>query len=149
MRKHDPYPEEILDPDDDDGTMRENVDELRQAVVGHRIVKTEQREVDIPAYKGAKWTYRKTVLVVTLDDGREVRLANSDDCCAFTELEAFLLHPERVDHAIMGVGTTEEYTRWHIYADWGDVLELTVGWSAGNPFYYGYGFYIDVVEATS
>ena len=47
----------------------------------------------------------------------------------------------------MGVGTTGEYTRWHIYADLGDVLELTVGWSCGNPFYYGYGFYIDVVPA--
>ena len=73
-------------------------------------------------------------------------LANTNDCCAYTELEAFLLHPERVDHIIMGVGTTDTYTRWHIYADLGDVLELTVGWSCGNPFYYGYGFDIDVVE---
>jgi hypothetical protein len=27
----------------------------------------------------------------------------------------------------------------------GDVLELQVGWSPGNPFYYAYGFHIDVV----
>ena len=86
-------------------------------------------------------------VIITLDDGTEVRLKNTDDCCAYTELEAFLLHPEKVDHIIMGVGTTEEYSRWHIYADHGDILELTVGWSCGNPFYYGYGFDIDVVPA--
>jgi hypothetical protein len=57
------------------------------------------------------------------------------------------LHPERVDHIITGVGTTGGYTTWHIYADMGDVLELSVGWSSGNPFYYGYGFDISVVEA--
>ena len=44
----------------------------------------------------------------------------------------------------MGVGTTDGFTRWHIYADMGDVLELEVGWSCGNPFYYGYGFNITV-----
>lgn len=29
----------------------------------------------------------------------------------------------------------------------GDVMELEVGWSCGNPFYYGYGFSINVVPA--
>jgi len=48
----------------------------------------------------------------------------------------------------MGVGTTAQYQTWHIYADWGDVLKLEVGWSCGNPFYYGYGFDIDVVEVS-
>lgn len=37
------------------------------------------------------------------------------------------------------------FTKWHIYADMGDVMELDVEWSCGNPFYYGYGFDI-VVE---
>ena len=140
------YPEETLADDDDNGTMPDNVDVLRQAVVGHRIVKVEQREVDIPWYEGSTGSDRREALVITLDDGREVRLADTDDCCASTELEAFLLHPDRVDHMIMGVGTTDGYTRWHIYADWGDVLELTVNWSCGNPFYYGYGFSINVAE---
>lgn len=134
------YPVEVLDDDDDDGTMPANVDELRNAVVGHRIVKAEKRTIEqdrYPRYWGGA--------VLTLDDGREVRMADTNDCCAFTELSSFLLHPELVDHVIIGVGTTGNYTRWHIYADLGDVLELEVGWSCGNPFYYGYGFDIDVV----
>jgi hypothetical protein len=137
-----PYPTEYLDPDEDDGTMVESVDLLSQSVVGHRIVKTEVRRVN----DDSRWYRVDTAFVITLDNGKEVHLKDTSDCCAYTELEAFLLHPEMVDHVIMGVGTTEGYTRWHIYADLGDVLELTVGWTCGNPFYYGYGFDIDVVE---
>jgi hypothetical protein len=125
------YEPEGLHEDDDDGTMPSNVATLRSNVVGHRIVAAEQDG---------------QVFTVTLDSGARVELANTDDCCAYTDLEAFLLHPERVDHIITGVGTTNGYTTWHIYADMGDVLELTVGWSCGNPFYYGYGFNINVVE---
>ena len=44
----------------------------------------------------------------------------------------------------MGVGTTDDFQTWHIYCDLGDILELDVAWSCGNPFYYGYGFDIDV-----
>lgn len=124
------YPEETLSEYDDDGTMVENVDTLRDAVVGHRIVDFDR--------SGGSGT-------ITLDNGKQVRLYPGGDCCAFTELEGFLLHPERVDHVITGVGTTNGYTTWHIYADYGDVLELDVGWSCGNPFYYGYGFDIRVV----
>jgi hypothetical protein len=138
------YPVEVLDEEhEDDGTMPANVDELRRAVVGHRIVKAEERE-----FEGKDWPYRSrgSGLVLTLDDGREVRLASTDDCCAYTELDYFLAHPNLVNHVILGVGTTDQYTRWHIYADFGDVLQLTVGWSCGNPFYYAYGFAIDVVD---
>lgn len=138
------YPEEVLGDEYDDGTMADNVDQLRQSVVGRRIVATECR--DVPLYSWAVGS-KTTAFIITLDDGTEVQLKNTDDCCAYTELEAFLLHPDKVDHVIMGVGTSEEYTRWHIYADMGDVLELTVGWSCGNPFYYGYGFDIDVVPS--
>lgn len=134
-----PYPPELLDGDDDDGTMPDNVQRLAQAVVGHRIVSTEKRVIP-GGWRDAEG------LVITLDNGHEVRLANTDDCCAYTDLEAFLLHPEKVDHVILGVGTTGQFRTWHIFADWGDVLELTVGWSCGNPFYYGYGFDITVEE---
>lgn len=120
-----PYPLEYLDPEDDDGTIVGNVEKLANNVVGRRII-----------------SFDKDRQAIVLDGGHSVRLVDTDDCCAFTELEAFLLHPERVNHIITGVGTTERYTKWHIFADMGDVLELTVNWSCGNPFYYGYGFEI-------
>lgn len=136
------YPVETLGADDDDGTMEENVTALMDAVVGHRIVQVE-RDVEIPG----PWGNRSVGTAIVLDNGKRVTLAPSDDCCAYTELKSFLLHPERVDHIITGVGTTDGYTTWHIYADMGDVLELNVAWSCGNPFYYGYGFHIAVVES--
>ena len=126
------YPPETLGAEDDDGTMPENVSTLAEAVVGHRIESVE------------KLGYRTTIV---LDNKRRVVLADSADCCAYTELDTFLLYPERIDHVITGVGTTDGYQTWHIYADLGDILELTVGWSCGNPFYYGYGFEIAVEEA--
>jgi hypothetical protein len=135
------YPPEILGEDDDNGTMPASLEALLQAVVGHRIVSVEQGVAVPGRYYGTN-----TATVVTLDDGKKVRLVGESDCCAYTELEAFLLHPEMVDHEILGVGTTDGYTTWHIFADAGDILELTVGWSCGNPFYYGYGFDITVVD---
>lgn len=134
------YPNEILDEDYDDGTIVANVNIVRDAVVGHKIVKAEVREL---VYLGSQ---QKPGFVLTLDNGTEVRLFNTDDCCAYTQLDLILLNIHRIEHVIMGVGTTEKYTKWHIYCDYGDVLEMTVGWSCGNPFYYGYGFDIDVVE---
>ena len=139
-----PYPTETLDDNEDDGTMPKNVATLREAVVGHRITKAERKRVRVKGQYAWKWATE--ALVLTLDDGRSVTLMNEADCCAYTELEAFLTHPERVEHVITGVGTTDGYTRWHVYADMGDVLELAVGWSCGNPFYYGYGFNIVVSD---
>jgi hypothetical protein len=136
------YPVEVLGEDDDDGTMPANVAELADAVVGHRIVGVEQG-VEV---KGCYWG-TDTATVITLDNGKRVNLIDGDDCCAYTALEKFLLHPDRVDHVITGVGTTGGYSTWHIYADFGDVLELEVGWSCGNPFYYAYGFSITVTDA--
>lgn len=135
------YPIETLGEDDDDGTMPANVATLGEAVIGRRIVSAEKTEAP-GRYYGSS-----TALVLTLDNGQRVALADTDDYCAFTELEEFFLHPEAVDHMILGVGTTEGYTTWHIYADFGDVMKLKVGWSCGNPFYYGYGFEINVLDA--
>jgi hypothetical protein len=132
------YPAEYLGRDDDDGTMPANVLKLREAVVGRRIVSVERRSVPGQYFGTDQGTF------ITLDNGREVRLVDTADCCAYTELENFLLHADRIDHIITGVGTTNGYTTWHIYADMGDVLELSVGWSCGNPFYYVYGFNISV-----
>ena len=127
------YPEEALDSDYDNGTMPNNVNELTAAVIGHRIVKVE--------------TSKSSGTIITLDNGKQVVLTDTSDCCAYTQVQNFLLHPDRVDHIITGVGTTDRYTTWHIYADLGDVLELEVGWSAGNPFYYGYGFDLTIEDS--
>ncbi len=107
-----------------DDIMQDNVEELEAAVVGHKIVSVIGNEI-------------------TLDNGKTVTLVDTDDCCAYTELEAFLLNVELIDHMITGVKASDNYTTWHIYADMGDVLKLTVGWSEGSG-YYGYGFNIVV-----
>jgi hypothetical protein len=134
--------DETLGEYEDNGTMPGNVDDLREAVVGRRIVSATVGEKTVD-----KWGCDvSAALVITLDDGKRVELLNSSDCCAYTELNSFLLHPDRVDHIITGVRTDDGYTLWHIYADMGDVLELSVGWSCGNAFYYGYGFDIKVRE---
>ncbi|MGW5387142.1 DUF7448 domain-containing protein [Nocardia sp. NPDC003963] len=141
MTSQNPYPPDTLGEwDEDDGTMPGNVATLGEHVIGHRIVAAEKRDFN------GRATYWGTDhgLVLTLDNGTRVCLADTSDCCAYTDLKEFLLHPERVDHVITGVATTEGFTKWHIFADLGDVLELTVGWSCGNPFYYGYGFDIFV-----
>lgn len=138
------YELEHLNEENDDGTMPENVKTLEAAVIGQKIVSVDAKQ---PVQD--KWGYSsEAALVITLDNGKRVELTDSSDCCAFTELNSFLLHPERVDHVILGVGTTDRYDTWHIYADLGDVLELSVGWSAGNIGYYGYGFSIQVKEVS-
>jgi hypothetical protein len=133
------YVTEQLGNDDDDGTMPDNVKALGEAVIGHRIVSVE-KDVQVPG----PWSGTAQGTVITLDNGQKVQLADTSDCCAYTELETFLLHADRIDHMITGVGTTGSYSTWHIYADMGDVLALSVGWSCGNPFYYGYGFHLTV-----
>lgn len=139
------YPLEQLE--DDDGTMVENVEELSQALVGHRIVSVEPGTARVVDYlwMGKASTTERTGTIITLDNGEKVMLCDSSDCCAYTQLNKTVLHLDKIDHIITGVGTTEEYQKWHIYADLGDVLQLEVGWSCGNPFYYGYGFDIYVI----
>lgn len=129
--------------DEEDGTMASNAADLEEAVVGHCIVSVEAGH-RIPS--GYSWGGTREVTVITLDNGKRVALEDTNDCCAYTDLQAFFLNPDRVDHIITGVATTDGYTTWHIYADLGDVLQLSVGWSAGNPYYYGYGFNITVLD---
>ncbi|QFP97013.1 hypothetical protein SEA_SUERTE_42 [Gordonia phage Suerte] len=144
-----PYPPDRVPDDHDDGTMPTNVAEFAEQVVGRRIIKAEKTDFRPEDFDGTEHTYWSSYsdthgLVLTLDDGRRVVLVDTSDCCAYTSLEEFFLHPERVDHVITGVATTDGYERWHVFADLGDILELKIGWSAGNPFYYGYGFNIGV-----
>lgn len=134
------YPDEVLARDDDDGTMVKSKEDLAAAVIGHKIVGVE-RDV---RYNTGVWTQRGTRL--TLDNGDRVMLLEEGDCCAYTEVQDIVMNLDNVDHVITGVGTTDGYTTWHIYADLGDVMTMKVGWSCGNPFYYGYGFDIKVVK---
>ncbi len=136
------YPIEVLPEDEDDGTIVENLAALGSHVIGHRITKAERL-----THK-SRWGGEREVFAITLDDGTQVELVDTEDCCAYTSLYAFFLDPASVDHIITGVGSTDGYTVWHIYADWGDILRLELGWSCGNPFYYGYGFDINVVAPT-
>jgi len=136
------YPADELSTDIDCGVMPENLQELRDAVIGHKIVSAEKKSIP------GRWYGTDNAFVLTLDIQKQVVMRNTNDCCAYTDLDNFLLHPELVDHVITGVDTTDGYEKWHIFADMGDVLELSVSWSAGNPFYYGYGFEIAVEPLT-
>lgn len=130
----DEYPSVIGDGYGDD-TMPNNVRTLAEAIVGHKIV----------SVVGPTRDSSDTVFV--LDNGKRVRLAATDDCCAYTDMEAVIPRLPELDHVVTRVEVTEDYTRWHILADAGEVLELQVGWSYGNPFYYAYGFTIYVENA--
>lgn len=130
---------------EDDGTMPANVEALAEAVVGHRIVKVERNATRMVKRWYSDELYPETVaLALTLDDGSVVTLQAGGDCCAYTDLEGLVEHLPTTDHIITSVTSSPDYERWHILADMGEVLELQVGWSAGNPFYYAYGFSIDV-----
>ena len=129
--------------------MQQNVDDLASHVVGHRIVSVEKEMIPRRGWFSTTalgHERKEEALVLTLDTGRRVVLKDTDDCCAYTELKSFILNADKIDHIITGVGTTDGFEKWHIYADFGDVLELQVGWSCGNPFYYAYGFDIEVVD---
>lgn len=132
----------MLEDYEDDGTMPNNVAALENAVVGHRIVQVE-RTVPEPEYN---WYRENGGVTLTLDNGSKVVLRDTDDCCAYTHLDNVITHLDTIDHIITNVTADEDYDTWHIFADLGEVLELQIGWSAGNPFYYGYGFDIDIIE---
>jgi hypothetical protein len=117
------YVKEVLDENRDNGRIVENVEKLETSVIGRRIVSAERQQIK---QSGSYWRTGPTVFVITLDNGDQVQMFDTEDCCAHTTLENFLLHPQSVDHVILGVGTTEEYTTWHIYADFGDILALEV-----------------------
>lgn len=134
------YKEEQLDPEKDNGTMPQSLNNLKENVIGHKIVKVSQDNVKGP------WGYSEPATVLELDNGKKVQMIYKFDCCARTQVENFALDLEMIDHIIMGVGTTENYTEWHIYCDYGDILKMQVDWTCGNPFYYGYGFHIQVEE---
>jgi hypothetical protein len=150
MNNFEGYPAEELDEDDDDGTMVKNVETLSENVVGRKIVAIDRNfSRKVPVFSSWDDTYlwdeKQEGTALVLDNGTRVLLADTDDCCAHTELKDVIVNLDKIEHVITGVGTTDGYTKWHIYANLGDVVELNVSWSCGNPFYYGYGFDIHVI----
>ena len=150
---HGPYSEEELNKtysDEDNGTMPEAVQALRDSVVGHKIVKAEKGGT-IPKKEGS-WRYdllrgpTNADVTLTLDNGKRVMLVSVSDCCAYGSVDDFIQKLPTLDHIITDVGTTESYTKWHILAGMDDVLELDVSWSPGNAFYYAYGINVEVFE---
>lgn len=123
-----------------DDMMADNASELEGKIVGHRIVRVE-KNAKIP--DGVTWSTTGTALI--LDSGRKVFLVDTEDCCAYTELDSFLAGPDMVDHIITAVRTYDDYTTWHILADMEEVLKLDVSWSEGSG-YYSYGFDIIVID---
>jgi hypothetical protein len=123
-----------------DSTMQDNLEELRDEVVGHKIVHAGRTKVP------SRWSGEEEVFQITLDNGKKVILRDTDDCCAYTELEAFLFHADQVDNIVTSVEGQDDYSKWFVLADMSKVLELTVGWSEGSG-YYGYGFSIEVQDA--
>lgn len=119
-----------------DAVMQENAEELAKQVIGHRIVSVEE------VTKTTAWS-EEHYLEIHLDNGKVVFLEDSHECCAYTEVNKFLLNAENIDHVITGVSTENYYEIWHIYASMGDVLTLDVGYDPSNG-YYAYGFEITV-----
>lgn len=118
-----------------DEVMQDSVDELIQAVVGHKIVNVTQGRRSYDNY-----------LSITLDNGKIVELNDTSDCCAGTEVYKFLFNAAAVDHIITSVKVEDDYQVWHVLADMEEVLKLDVSWSEGSG-YYSYGFYINVRDA--
>lgn len=136
------YP--ALPEDYDDGTMPANVEAFANALIGHKIIKVDRMVRDA---RPNRWV-STAALRLTLDNGDVVSLYDTDDCCAYTALLDVIEKLPTVEHIITRVSPSEDYDEWHILADFGEVMELKVGWSCGNPFYYGYGFDIHVEKAT-
>lgn len=111
--------------------------ELEEAVVGRRILSVEKAKYPASVYG------RGEGIRLALDDGSTVFVANTDDCCAFTEVEDFKFL-ENTENVITSVRTDEGFNKWFVYAGNAPVLEMDVAWSPGNPYYYGFGFEIRV-----
>lgn len=118
-----------------DDVMQDSVDDLVQAVVGHKIVSVSQESGNYEDY-----------LLITLDNGKIVEMHDSGDCCAYTTVYEFLFNADSVDHIITAVKVEDDYQVWHVLADMEEVLKLDVSWSEGSG-YYSYGFYITVRDS--
>lgn len=114
----------------------ESFDLIKSTVVGHKIVES--------FFNGGKGRLK-------LDNGVTVSVAGTSDCCAWGEVDNWLLHPENVDHVITDVVVIYEdedeaetsRERWMIIADMNQLLDIDISYYPSNG-YYMYGFWISV-----
>lgn len=135
------YIDDVYDADYEQEVMQGSVDVLAENLVGQRIVSVERTNVP----EDTRRYGRSQVTVFTLANGKKVNLYDTDDCCAFTEVESFKFL-ENVDNAITRVEASDGFSVWHIYAENIPVATLDVEWSPGNPYYYGFGFEVQVED---
>ena len=122
-----------------EGPLSDNLDGLKEALVGRKVVAVSENNAR------EDWDYyRGDNTVLMLDNGTKVTISDTHDCCAYTTVESVVQHLPELDHIITGVQADDGHNTFHILADLGEVLELQVDWSPGNPFYYGYGLHIEV-----
>ena len=130
------YPPASDDSYDENDVMPGNVEEFANSVIGHKIVHYTQDN----GYGGSGDTR------FILDNGTVVRLRETSDCCAGTDMRGIMQMLPDIDHVITAVKPNADYTEWHIMAGMDELLKLDVSWSAGSG-YYMYGFIIEVEEA--
>lgn len=118
----------------EDYEMDRSAEELSQAVVGHRIIGVGK--ADSSGWKGPG-------IVLVLDNGQQVVVRGSGDCCAYTDIYNWVFDIDKVDNVITKVETDDNYETWSIMAGADKVLGMDVSWSEGTG-YYMYGFTIEI-----
>lgn len=87
---------------------------------------------------------------LTLDDGREVQVEGSSDCCAWGDATFGDLADSR--NVITGVRSeddeSDEKARIFVLTDAGTALNVDQEWNSSNGYYF-YGLYLTVKEAAA
>ena len=117
--------------------MEEQVGTLRDAVKGRVIVGVErEREIRYGRVLGA--------VTITLDGGKRVRICDTDECCAYGEVEG--VNVNLVGAVVTDVTAEDGFERWFILGESRPIAELNVSWGVGNYPYYMFGLEIQREE---
>lgn len=136
------YYDDESDSDYEAEVMGDNAKLLESEVVGHRIVEV-RKGYDYETYWDKSQAHSDSGVTFVLDNGTEVALQSTNDCCAYTDVRDFEFLT-KTDNVVTSVTTQDNFEQWYIYAAEVPVVSLGVDWSPGNPYYYGFGFDIAV-----
>ncbi len=114
--------------------MGRSAEELSRAVVGHKIIGVGKADTS---------GWREPGIVLVLDNGQQVVVRGSGDCCAYADIDDWLFDIDKIDNVITAVETEDNYETWSIMAGADKVLGMDVSWSEGSG-YYMYGFKIEI-----